>query len=90
MNVLDGGLPDTDGTYDCTGPGQAGLGTFGNHCRMTATQVRDRGLILGPAGCGLILWRFDDTFWSRADNQQAFKDVAAKLATVPQKACRRS
>ena len=90
MNVLDGGLPDTDGTYDCTGPGQAGKGTFGNHCRMTATQVRDRGLILGPAGCGLIMWRFDDTFWSRADNQLAFKDVAAKLATVPQKACRRS
>ena len=57
MNVLDGGVPDTDGTYDCTGPGQAGKGTFGNHCRMTATQVRDRGLILGPAGCGLIMWR---------------------------------
>jgi hypothetical protein len=90
MNVLDGGLPDTDGTYDCTGAGQAGKGTFGTHCRMTATQVRDRGLILGPAGCGLILWRYDSDFWGRADNQQAFKDVAANLATVPRKACRRS
>jgi hypothetical protein len=90
MNVLDGGIPDTDGTYDCTGAGQGGLGTFGNHCRMTATQVHDRGLILGPYGCGLIMWRYDGTFWGRADNQQAFRDVAAKLATVPQKACRRS
>jgi hypothetical protein len=89
MNVLDGGLPDTDGTYDCTGTGQGGLGTFGNHCRMTATQVRDFGLALGPAGCGLFLWRYDDAFWSRTDNQQAFRDVGAAIASVPSKACQR-
>src|SRR5712691_13304831 len=29
MSVLDGGLKDTDGTYNCTGPGQGGIGTHG-------------------------------------------------------------
>jgi hypothetical protein len=90
INVLDGGLPDTDGTYDCTGPGQGGIGLWGNHCRMTATQVHDFGLALGPAGCGFFMWRYNDAFWSRTDNQQAFKDVAAAIATLPSRPCRRS
>jgi hypothetical protein len=88
LNVLDGGVTDTDGTWDCDG--QPGKGTFGNHCWMTADRVRERGLIAGPTGCGLLMWKYDSDFWGRADNQQAFKDVAAKLATVPQNSCRRS
>jgi hypothetical protein len=57
---------------------------------MTAAQVRDYGLALGPAGCGLLMWRYDDAFMAAADNQRAFSDVGANLATRPSKACRRS
>jgi hypothetical protein len=35
------------------------------------------------------MWRYDDTFMARSDNQQAFKDVAAKLATLPAKSCKK-
>lgn len=90
LNILDGGVQDRDGTYDCTGAGQAGKGTFAPNCRMTAQQVRDWGQLLGPAGCGLFMWRYDDAFAARVDNQEAFKAVGARMATVPSKSCRRS
>lgn len=89
LNVLDGGVRDTDGTWDCIGTGQAGKGTYSPMCRMTADRLRERGLIVGLAGCGLIMWRYDDAFWSRIDNQQAFEDIAAKMATVAARPCRR-
>jgi hypothetical protein len=54
---------------------------------MTAQQVRDWGIVLGSAGCALTMWRYDDAFMSNADNRQAFKDVAARLATLPGKSC---
>jgi len=90
LNVINGGDRDTDGTYNCSGPNQAGLGSHYPLCRMTASRVRERGLLLGPSGCGLSMWTYNSTFWSRSDNQSAFKDVAAKMATVGPKACRRS
>jgi hypothetical protein len=90
MNVINGGRRDTDGNYNCTGTDQAGKGNWYPLCRMTAARVRERGLILGPAGCALTMWTHNSTFWSRTDNKAAFKDVAAKIATAPAKACRRS
>jgi len=91
MNILDGGVQDKDGTYDCTGPGQGGKGTYSPNCRMTPAQVRDWGALLGAAGCGaLYMWRYDDTFVSNSDNQRAFKDLGAKLATVPWRSCAKS
>jgi hypothetical protein len=88
MGVLDGGTRDQTGTWDCVGTG--GMGTFYPHCRMTATQVRDFGLVLGPAGCaGLLLWRYDATFFGRTDNQASFRTIADALAKLPAKACRR-
>jgi hypothetical protein len=90
LNVINGGDKDTDGNYDCSGPNQAGKGNRYPLCRMTASRVRERGLLLGPSGCGLSLWEYNSTFWSRSDNQLAFKDVAAKMATLGAKACRRS
>jgi hypothetical protein len=90
LNVLAGGNRDTDGTWNCTGAGQGGKGPFKPLCRMTASQVRERGLILGPAGCGLMMWTYNDTFWGRTDNREAFKDVAAKMATATRRPCRRS
>jgi hypothetical protein len=90
LNILAGGVPDNDGTYDCTGAGQAGIGVNGTNCRMTATQLRDFGRALGPSGCVLTMWTYDANFFGRSDNQQAFRDVASTLATAPRKACRRS
>ena len=88
LNVLNGGTPDRDGTWDCTGTG--GLGTYAPNCRMTAAQVREFGLALGPAGCaGLIMWRFDDAFMANAENQKAFRDISDRLASLPAKPCRR-
>jgi hypothetical protein len=90
LNVINGGRRDTDGNYNCTGTDQAGKGNWYPLCRMTAARVRERGLIAGPAGCALTMWTHNGTFWSRTDNRQAFKDVAAKMATVAAKKCRRS
>jgi hypothetical protein len=91
VNILDGGVQDKDGTYDCTGAGQGGKGTYSPNCRMTPDQIRDWGNVLGSAGCGgLYMWRYDDAFVTDPGNQQAFKDLKAKLSTLPVKSCLRS
>jgi hypothetical protein len=87
LNILDGGVQDKDGVYDCAGTG--GFGSFAPNCRMTPEQVREWGLILGPVGCGLFMWRYDDAFIANPDNQQAFRDIAARMATQPKKTCTR-
>jgi hypothetical protein len=90
LNLLDGGVVDKDGTYDCTGAGQAGIGTYSPSCRMTPTQVRDYGLALGPAGCALLMWQYDSAFMADPGNLQVFKDLAGRLASLPRKSCRRT
>jgi hypothetical protein len=90
LNILDGGVEDNDGVYDCTGPGQAGTGTFGTNCRMTASDMRTWGQALLPKGCMLLSWKFDDTFMSRSDDQQAFRDLGAQAASLPARGCGRS
>jgi hypothetical protein len=55
---------------------------------MTAQQVREWGIILGSAGCGLMMWQYNDSFMANLENQQAFRDVAAKLNSLPAKSCR--
>ena len=86
MNVLNGGTQDTDGTWDCTGTG--GKGLYSPNCRMTAAQVRELGWVLGPAGCALLMWRYDDEFMVNPANQLAFHDVAALLASQTAPPCR--
>jgi hypothetical protein len=90
LNVLDGGVQDKDGTYSCDGAGQAGKGTYAPNCRMTATQLRDWGLALGPSGCGLLMWQYDGMYATNYDNQRSFKDIAAAMGSASKKACRRS
>jgi hypothetical protein len=90
MNIYAGGVQDTDGTWDCTGAGQGGLGPYNPTCMMTAPQVRDWGRALGPAGCVLLMWTYTSEFMTNPDNIQAFKDVAASLAAAPAKSCRRA
>ncbi|MEP6688393.1 MAG: hypothetical protein ABJC36_08600, partial [Gemmatimonadales bacterium] len=89
INVMDGGVQDKDGTYSCDGAGQGGKGTYAPNCNMTPDQVRDWGLLLGKAGCGLYMWRADDTFLSKSTNQQALRELAAGMATAPGKSCLR-
>ena len=87
INILDGGTPDRDGTWDCAGTG--GKGTYAPNCRMTPAQVREFGRVLGPAGCAMMMWRYDDIFMANPENAQAFKDLATLLASSPRRSCRR-
>jgi hypothetical protein len=91
MNILNGGIQAVrDGSWNCPLTITGGRGTTNPNCRMTAEQVRTVGLTLGPAGCGLLMWRYDPGFMSNPENVQALKDVAARLATLPAKPCSRS
>jgi hypothetical protein len=56
---------------------------------MTPDQIRESGAILGVAGCGLNVWRYDQKFMSKPENLEAFRDVAAKLSTKTAPSCRR-
>jgi hypothetical protein len=88
LNVINGGVQDKDGNWDCIGTG--GKGNRSPNCRMTATQVRNWGTSLGSAGCLLLMWKFDATYMANTENRQAFRDVAERLASAPARSCRRS
>jgi hypothetical protein len=90
LNILDGGeLAPKDGSWTCPSGTSAGRGTYEPACRMTATQIRDWGKLLGPSGCALMMWRYDQTAMDRPDNQKAMADVAAALAKAPRRPCTR-
>jgi hypothetical protein len=90
MNILNGSFQaPRDGLWNCPST-TGGRGTDEPNCRMTAAQVREYGLALGPIGCALLMWRWDDAFMARTDNRAAFADVASALASLPRKACVRS
>ena len=86
INILDGGTR----VKDCPVPETGGRGTFAANCRMRPDQIREYGLVLGPAGCAFTMWRFEPAFMSLPENEQAFKELAARLATLPGRPCRRS
>ena len=88
LNVLDGGIPverkagQTDyAPGDCPLTSTGGPGTYFPNCRMTASQVRNFGRVLGVAGCFLTGFRYDSVFMANADNEQALRDVVATLGT---------
>jgi hypothetical protein len=87
LNLLDGGYQDTSGAWDC--PNTGGKGTFNRYCRMTADQVRSWGQALGPYGCVMLAWRYDDAFMARSTNQSAFRDVSSMLNSKPRRSCKR-
>jgi hypothetical protein len=91
INVLDGGVQDRGKgkDYKCTGAGQAGKGTYAPNCRMTPTQVRDFGRAVATDGCFLMLWEYDATYMSEADNQDAFREIASLVASQPRRSCAR-
>ncbi len=89
INILDGGIP-RKATGTCEIPETGGPGTYGRNCRMTPEQIRDFGLVLGPAGCAFTMWRYDREFFNNAANKASFAEVADSLAKVPSKPCRRA
>jgi hypothetical protein len=88
MNILDGG-PLNYKVWKCSSSQTGGRGTYKPTCRMTANQVREWGRVLGPAGCGLMLWRYDHAFMSKPANVSAFRELASTLARTPGRSCRR-
>jgi len=87
LNLLDGGVKDDAGAWDC--PNTGGKGTMSRYCRMTADQVRSWGRAIGPYGCVMLSWRYDDAFMSKSANRSAFSDVASLLNTKPRRSCKR-
>ena len=91
LNTLSGGFQAVrDGNWYCDPVTTGGRGTYDPHCRMTPQQIRDFARILGPNGCALVMWRYDSAMMADPAYQQAFKDVAAMLAGMPARSCRRS
>ena len=88
LNILNGGVQDRTGTWDCSGTG--GKGTRYPNCQMTATQVRDWGNVLGVAGCAMHLWRYDDNWLSKSANVDAVRSVASTLAAKARRSCKRA
>jgi hypothetical protein len=89
LNVLDGGIFNFQ-TKACPVPLTGGPGTYVPACHMTADQIREWGMVLGSAGCGLTMFHFLEEFMTQPANLQAFKDIASQLATIPPRPCRRS
>jgi hypothetical protein len=97
INVLDGGIPvrrqPGQNDYlpgDCPLTTTGGRGTYFPNCRMTPEQVREAGRVLGSVGCFLTGFRYDADFVSKPENQAAFRDVIATLATMQTRGCIRS
>jgi hypothetical protein len=90
LNVLNGGKQDRgDGNYDCVGAGMGGFGTRYPNCTMTADQLRTWGKALVPYACFMMMWEYNAAYFAKADNQLAFKDVAALAASKPKPSCKR-
>jgi len=91
MNIMNGGIQAArDGRWACDPERTGGRGTYEPNCRMTAQQVREWGIILGKAGCALMMWRYDDAFMAKSENQGAFAEIARQLATLPRRPCTRT
>jgi hypothetical protein len=90
INILNGGPQAADVSAWLCPSTSGGRGQYPPNCSMTAEQIRDWALTLAPAGCGgLLMWRYDDEYMARPDNQAAFRDVATRLAALPYRPCAR-
>lgn len=89
LNILNGGAQDRDGTYDCSGGDQGGLGTKSPNCRMTPDQLQSWGEALTPDACVMLMWQYDASYMSDAANLDAINYVAALAASKPRPSCKR-
>jgi hypothetical protein len=86
VNLINGGIQDKDGTWDCKD--QGGIkGQTAPNCQMTPTQIEAWARVLGPAGCAFRMWRWDDT--RLATYGPAFRNIAADFATRSAPGCGR-
>jgi hypothetical protein len=60
-----------------------GPGTWGVSCRMTPGQIREWGSVLGVAGCGLMVWKYEAKLLANSENIQALKDLGEMLGSHP-------
>jgi len=88
INLLNGGpQAERDGLWNCPAT-SGGRGQYEPNCRMTAQQIVDWSVVLGPAGCGgMLMWRYDADFMAQPPNQQAFAEAARRLAALPSRPC---
>lgn len=90
INLIDGGQnAPRDGRWVCPAGTSDGRGNYDPACRMTAAQIRDWGLALGPAGCFMAMWELNDVTFAKAANLAAMAEVADSLARVPRRRCAR-
>jgi hypothetical protein len=82
LNVIHGGDPGTS----CL---KLGDDPHGKLCPMSADQVRDWGIILGPVGCALMMWKYYPQYIEKPEIQRALAEVATVLARIPRKSCGR-
>lgn len=87
LNILDGGVQDRKGSWDCSGTGK---GTYHPNCRMSPDQVREWGKALVSHGCFLAMWRYDRAFMSKDANQNAFHSVASAANSLSRRSCKRA
>jgi hypothetical protein len=83
LNILHGGVPG-DGC-----PDYGGDNPTGRLCPMTPQQVKDYGLVLGPAGCFLNMWRYAGGYWAVTDHRSAIQVVADSLKRLQRRSCLR-
>jgi hypothetical protein len=88
LNVLNGGAGFN--MTSCPVPATGGPGLNTGRCAMSPTQIRQSGAALGKAGCALLLWRWDAVYMAKAENAQAFREVADSLRRLPRQSCRRT
>ena len=87
INVVNGGVQDRE-DWECKGTG--GKGSRFPNCQLTTQQLRDWIETLGTDGCAVLLWRYYEEFFARESNQDALKEIAAKLSQAPRQSCTRS
>jgi hypothetical protein len=67
----------------CPPGSTGGPGTWGVNCRMTPAQIREFGSVLGVAGCGLMMWKYEAKLMSNPENVRALQDLGEMLASRP-------
>jgi hypothetical protein len=88
LNLIDGGVLKWS-SWSCPQPLTGGRGSYYPACRMSPSQVREWGRVLGPAGCGLVMWKYDYAFMSKSANISALRDLGSVMARTPGRSCRR-
>jgi chitodextrinase len=85
LNIVNGGKQDKDGTYDCAGTG--GMGSYYPNCSMTPEQIETWGRLLGPQGCALYAYRYENPLLDKPAHQEALSNVAIYLTDFSRTPC---